>query len=100
MRLPTTPATVISSPAVAAVTLVSDTGTTQQWSVVISVSERPYQSAAPHTTFYRLPVLYSSYGVRGTALPDPALTRPWATQTPWPPTAPPSPPWRDSSPAT
>ena len=69
MRLPTTPATVISSPAVAAVTLVSDTGTTQQWSVVISVSERPYQSAAPHTTFYRLPVLYSSYGVRATALP-------------------------------
>jgi len=69
MRLPTTPATVISSPAVAAVTLVSDTGTTQQWSVVISVSERPYQSAAPHTSFYRLPVLYSSYGVRATALP-------------------------------
>lgn len=69
LRLPTTPAAVISSPAVAAVTLVSDTGTTQHWSAVISVSERPFESATPRTTFYRLPVLYSSYGVRATALP-------------------------------
>src|SRR6185369_11824060 len=43
--------------------------TAQQWSVVISVSERPYRSAAPDATFQRLPVLYSRYGVRSTALP-------------------------------
>ena len=69
MRLPTTPAAVIASPAVSAVTLVADTGTTQQWSVVVSVSERPYESATPHTSFYRLPVVYSTYGVRASALP-------------------------------
>ena len=69
IELPTTPAAVIASAAVAAVTLVGDTGAAQQWSVVISVSERPYQSAAARTTFYRLPVMYSSYGVRASALP-------------------------------
>ena len=69
MRLPTTPAAVIASPAVSAVTLVADTGTTQHWSVVVSVSERPYESATPHTSFYRLPVVYSTYGVRASALP-------------------------------
>src|ERR1700756_1412707 len=69
IRLPTTPAAVVDSPAVSAVTLVADAGAAQQWSVVISVSERPYQSATPHTSFYRLPVVYSSYGVRATALP-------------------------------
>jgi hypothetical protein len=69
IRLPTTPAVVVDSAAVSAVTLVADTGTAQQWSVVVSVSERPYQSATPATTFYRLPVVYSSYGVRASALP-------------------------------
>jgi hypothetical protein len=69
MKLPTTPAVVIDSAAVSAVTLVADTGTAQQWSAVIAVDERPYQSATPATVFYRLPVLYSSYGVRATALP-------------------------------
>ncbi len=69
LRLPTTPAVVVNSPAVSAVTLIGDTGTAQQWSVVVSVSERPYQAATPHTTYYRLPVVYSSYGVRASALP-------------------------------
>jgi hypothetical protein len=69
IRLPTTPAVVVDSAAVAAVTLVTDTSTAQQWSVVVSVAERPYQSASPATTFYRLPVVYSSYGVRASALP-------------------------------
>jgi hypothetical protein len=69
IRLPTTPAVVVDSAAVSAVTLVTDTGTAQQWSAVVSVSERPYQSATPATTFYRLPVVYSSYGVRASALP-------------------------------
>jgi hypothetical protein len=69
IRLPTTPAVIVSSPAVSAVTLVSDSGPTQQWSVVVSVSERPFQTATPHTGFYRLPVVYTNYGVRASALP-------------------------------
>lgn len=47
MKLPTTPALIVTSPAVSAVTLVSDAGTTQQWSVVITVSERPFEAATP-----------------------------------------------------
>ena len=69
MRLPTTPAVVVSSPATSAVTLVSDSGTTQQWSVVVSVSERSFPAATPYTAYYRLPVIYTSYGVRASALP-------------------------------
>jgi hypothetical protein len=69
IRLPTTPAVVVSSPAVSAVTLVSDTGAAQQWSVVVAVSERPFEAATPHTAYYRLPVVYSNYGVRASALP-------------------------------
>jgi hypothetical protein len=69
IRLPTTPAVVVSSPAVSAVTLVSDTGGAQQWSVVVAVSERPFEAATPHAAFYRLPVVYSNYGVRASALP-------------------------------
>ena len=69
MRLPTTPAVIVSSPAVSAVTLVGDTGAAQQWSVVVSVSERPFESATPHTAYYRLPVVFTNYGVRASALP-------------------------------
>lgn len=69
IRLPTTSPVVVSSPAVCAVTLVADTGATQQWSVVVSLSERPYQAADAHTAFYRLPVVYSNFGVRASALP-------------------------------
>ncbi|ORW10586.1 conjugal transfer protein [Mycobacterium kyorinense] len=69
IRLPATPAVIVSSPAVSAVTLVDDTGTTQQWSAVITVSERPFEAATPHTAYYRLPVVYSNYGPRASALP-------------------------------
>lgn len=69
MRLPTTPAVIVSSPAVSAVTLVDDSGTAQQWSVVVCVSERPFESATPHTAYYRLPVVFTNYGVRASALP-------------------------------
>jgi len=69
IRLPSTSAVVVNSPAVSAVTLVNDNGATQQWSVVIAVSERPYQGATPHTAYYRLPLLYSNFGVRASALP-------------------------------
>lgn len=69
IRLPTTPALIVTSPTVSAVTLVSDAGTVQQWSVVITVSERAFEAATPCTAYYRLPVVYSNYGLRASALP-------------------------------
>lgn len=69
IRLPTTPALIVTSPVVSAVTLVNDTGPAQQWSVVITVSERAFETATPHTAYYRLPVIYSNYGLRASALP-------------------------------
>ena len=69
MRLPTTPATVVDTPGIAAVTLQDDAGGAQQWSVVVSVSQRPFASASPHRACYRLPVLYSRYGLRATLRP-------------------------------
>lgn len=71
VRLPTTPATVVDTPGIAAVTLQDDRGDAQQWSVVVSVSERPFASATPRLACYRIPVLYSRYGLR--AMLRPAL---------------------------
>ena len=68
-RLPTTPAAIVDTPGVSAVTLQDDRGDSQQWSVVVSVSERPYASATPRLACYRLPVLYSRYGLRATLRP-------------------------------
>ena len=68
-RLPTTPATIVDTPGISAVTLQDDRGDSQQWSVVISVSERPFASASPRLACYRLPVLYSRYGLRATLRP-------------------------------
>lgn len=69
IKLPTTPALIVTSPAVSAVTLVNDAGTTQQWSVVVTVNERAFEGASPRTAYYRLPVVYSNYGLRASALP-------------------------------
>jgi hypothetical protein len=41
----------------------------EQWQVVVEVSERPYATASPHTTYHQLSVLFSKYGLRATALP-------------------------------
>lgn len=68
-RLPTTPAVLVESPAIAAVTLQDDRGDAQQWSVIIVVAQRPYASATPHTACYRLAVLYSRYGLRAPLRP-------------------------------
>lgn len=68
-RLPTTPASIVDTPGISAVTLQDDRGDSQQWSVVVSVSERPFASAAPRLSCYRLPVLYSRYGLRATLRP-------------------------------
>ncbi len=69
MKLPTTAAVVVDSAAVSAATLVQDAGDRQQWSVVVAVSEKPYPSAATRTRYYRLPVLWTKYGVRAQTLP-------------------------------
>lgn len=69
VKLPTTAAAVVDAAGVLAVTLVDDGGDRQQWSTVIAVSERPYQSAATRTRYYRLPVLWTKYGVRAQTLP-------------------------------
>lgn len=70
--LPSNPGAVISSPGVAAVTLEDDLGNAQQWSVIISVSERPYASAPAAEKCYRIPVLYSSYGLQAMSRPGKA----------------------------
>jgi hypothetical protein len=69
VRLPKTPAVIIGRPRVAAVTLQDDRGFVQQWSVVVTVSERPYEIATPHDKCYRIPVLYSNEGVHATLRP-------------------------------
>ncbi|MBV9088307.1 MAG: conjugal transfer protein [Mycobacteriaceae bacterium] len=69
LTLPTTPAAVIGAPAVAAATLVGEGGDRQEWSVAVAVSQRPYDSAPPVAAYYRLPVVYSDYGVRAAAPP-------------------------------
>lgn len=66
VRLPTTPTVIIGHPRVLAVTLRDNTATYQQWSVIVTVSERPYESATPHDHCYRVPVLYTEYGPRAT----------------------------------
>lgn len=65
--LPKNPGAIISSPGVAAVTLEDDLGYAQQWSVIVSVSERPYLAAPATEQCYRIPVLYSSYGLQATS---------------------------------
>lgn len=70
--LPTNPGAVVSSPGVAAVTLEDDLGNAQQWSVIVSVSERPYTAAPASEKCYRIPVLYSSYGLQAMSRPGKA----------------------------
>ena len=71
-RLPPTPAVVIGSPTVVAVTFVGTAGrgdAAEVYSVVVGVTQRPYESAAPTRGLYRVAVLWSKYGARAVALP-------------------------------
>jgi len=72
IRLPTTPPVIIGRPRVSAATLQDDIDSAQQWSVIVVVSERPYETATPHDQCYRLPVLWTAYGLRATAWPGAA----------------------------
>lgn len=72
LKLPSTPAWVITTPTVVAVTLTGYAGKdadAEVFSVVVGVTQRPYESASPTRALYRVPVLWSKYGPRAVSLP-------------------------------
>jgi hypothetical protein len=72
LKLPSTPAVVISAPTVVAVTFegaADKDADAEVFSVVIGVNERPYESASPTRALYRVPVLWSKFGPRAVSLP-------------------------------
>ncbi|NTY62589.1 conjugal transfer protein [Mycolicibacterium sphagni] len=72
LHLPTTPAVVIGSPTVVAVTAEGTAGkddAAEVYSVVVGINQRPYDAAAPIRAMYRVPVLWSKFGPRATGLP-------------------------------
>jgi hypothetical protein len=44
-------------------------GDNELYSVVVGVTERPYESAAPTRALYRIPVVFSKFGPRAVSLP-------------------------------
>ncbi|MHA7658454.1 conjugal transfer protein [Mycobacterium sp. ML2] len=72
LHLPSTPAVVVGAPTVVAVTFEGTAGkgdSAEVFSVVVGVNERPYESATPTRSLYRVPVLWSRFGARATGLP-------------------------------
>lgn len=69
LKLPSTPAVVITTPTVVAVTLAGHARDAEVYSVVVGVTQRPYESASPQRALYRVPVLWSKYGPRAASLP-------------------------------
>ncbi|MBU8840643.1 conjugal transfer protein [Mycolicibacterium goodii] len=72
LQLPSTPAVVINTPTVVAVTyagLAGKDADAEVFSVVVGVTQRPYEGASPQRALYRVPVLWSRYGPRAAALP-------------------------------
>lgn len=72
LNLPSTPAVVIGSPTVVAVTYQGGVGKDsagETYSVTVGVTERPYESASPIRAVYRVPVLWSHFGPRAVSLP-------------------------------
>ncbi len=72
-KLPSTPAVVITAPTVVAVTLTGLAGKdsdAEVYSVVVGVTQRPYESASPTRALYRVPVLWSKYGPQAISLPS------------------------------
>lgn len=72
LRLPSTPAVVIGTPTVVAVTFAGIAGadnSAEVYSVVVGVTQRPYESASPTRALYRVPVLWSKFGPRATSFP-------------------------------
>ncbi|MCF6390003.1 conjugal transfer protein [Mycobacterium sp. MBM] len=72
LQLPSTPAVVINTPTVVAVTFAGTAGKdadAEVFSVVVGVTQRPYESASPQRALYRVPVLWSRFGPRAASLP-------------------------------
>ena len=72
LTLPSTPAVVINTPTIVAVSLEGLAGQesdAEVYSVVVRVTQRPYESAAPHRALYRVPVLWSRFGPRAASFP-------------------------------
>jgi Conjugative transposon protein TcpC len=67
--LPTTVPVIVDYARANKVRLADSFPEAEQWQVVVEVSERPYASASPRTTYHQLSVLFSKYGLRATALP-------------------------------
>lgn len=71
-KLPSTPGLVITTPTVVAVTfegIAGKEGDSEVYSVVVGVTERPYETAPPTRGLYRVPVLWSKFGPRAASLP-------------------------------
>jgi conjugative transposon protein TcpC len=80
LKLPSTPAVVIDSPTVVSVAYTGQSGrdaTAPVYSVVVGVTQRAYESAAPTRALYRVPVLWSKFGVRAISLPARIGDRGW-----------------------
>jgi len=72
MVTPPTPAVVLGAPNVVAVELVGNAGknaAAEQWSVVVGVTQRPWESAPPTRALYRVSILWSRFGPRATGMP-------------------------------
>lgn len=72
LKLPSTPAVVIGAPTVVSVTYMGPAGkgaAAAVYSVVVGVTQRPYESAAPTRALYVVPVLWSKSGVRAISFP-------------------------------
>jgi Conjugative transposon protein TcpC len=72
LKLPSTPAVVITAPTVVAVTYegtAAKDAHCEIFSVVVGVNERPYDSASPTRGLYQVPVVWSQYGPRAASLP-------------------------------
>jgi hypothetical protein len=69
LALPTTPAAVVSAPQVVSVIHTGTAGDAELWAATVSLSERPYASAQPTRSFYRVPVSVWNYQPRALQLP-------------------------------
>jgi Conjugative transposon protein TcpC len=69
LALPTTPAAVVTTPQVVSVIDTGPAGDAELYAATVSVNERPYASAEPSRSFYRVPVSVWHHQPRALTLP-------------------------------
>ncbi|MDG4667944.1 conjugal transfer protein [Mycobacterium sp. 236(2023)] len=69
IALPTTPAAVVTAPQVVSVIHTGGTAEADLYAATVSVTERPYASAEPIRSFYRVPVAMWDFQPRALTLP-------------------------------